>query len=176
MALTEQRQWRSRIVDHGEADPASLVANPLNYRRHPKFQADALGAVLDSVGVVQDVIVNRRSGRLVDGHLRVALAVERAEPSIPVVYVDLDDDEERLVLATLDPLAALAETDADALGILLASVTAVDEALRAMLDGLAATNPPTATVLPPDEFPEYGEDIETEHTCPKCGYAWSGGS
>jgi hypothetical protein len=26
---------------------------------------------------------------------------------------------------------------------------------------------------PPEEFPEYGEDIEVEHECPKCGYKWS---
>jgi hypothetical protein len=28
---------------------------------------------------------------------------------------------------------------------------------------------------PPEDFKEYDEDIETEHTCPKCGYKWSGG-
>ena len=27
---------------------------------------------------------------------------------------------------------------------------------------------------PPEDFPEYDEDIETEHRCPKCGYDWSG--
>ena len=27
---------------------------------------------------------------------------------------------------------------------------------------------------PPDDFKEYGSDIETEHQCPKCGYSWSG--
>lgn len=27
----------------------------------------------------------------------------------------------------------------------------------------------------PEDFKEYGEDIETEHCCPKCGYKWSGG-
>ena len=26
----------------------------------------------------------------------------------------------------------------------------------------------------PDEFAEYGEDIETEYCCPKCKYRWSG--
>ena len=30
-------------------------------------------------------------------------------------------------------------------------------------------------VIPPDDFKEYDEDIETEHVCPKCGYRWSGG-
>ena len=27
---------------------------------------------------------------------------------------------------------------------------------------------------PPDEFPDYDDDIETEYTCPKCSYSWSG--
>ena len=29
-------------------------------------------------------------------------------------------------------------------------------------------------VDPPEDFPEYGEDINTDHCCPKCGYEWSG--
>jgi hypothetical protein len=35
--------------------------------------------VLDRVGWVQSVIVNRKTGRLVDGHLRVQLAVDAGE-------------------------------------------------------------------------------------------------
>jgi hypothetical protein len=29
---------------------------------------------------------------------------------------------------------------------------------------------------PPDQFPEFGDDIQTEHQCPKCAYKWSGKS
>lgn len=29
-------------------------------------------------------------------------------------------------------------------------------------------------VVPPEEFKEYTETIETEYECPKCGYEWSG--
>ena len=28
----------------------------------------------------------------------------------------------------------------------------------------------------PEDFDEYDENIETAHTCPKCGYSWSGQS
>jgi ParB-like chromosome segregation protein Spo0J len=122
------------------------------------------------------VIVNRTTGHLVDGHLRAALARERGETMIPVVYVELSDAEERLVLATLDPLGALAEQDGPALTALLDGVSVDDLALRALLDELGASATAPAEVMPPAEFPEYGEDIETEHTCPKCGYAWSGGA
>jgi hypothetical protein len=37
--------------------------------------------------------------------------LERKGPTLPVTYVELSDDEERLVLATLDPLASLAPAD-----------------------------------------------------------------
>ena len=129
--------WESRIVGHGEAAPADLVGNPRNWRTHPKAQRDALAGVLDQVGWVQDVIVNRRTGYLVDGHARVAVAAQRGETSVPVVYVDLSEDEELLILATLDPLAAMAEADTDALADLLAAITSEDAALTSMLDALA---------------------------------------
>jgi len=60
---------RSRIVGSGEADPAALVANPRNWRTHPAEQGAALTGVLERVGWVQQVIVNRTTGHLVDGHL-----------------------------------------------------------------------------------------------------------
>ena len=75
----ERTAWQSRIVGHGQEDPARLVPNELNWRRHPAGQRKALTEVMDRVGWVQDIIVNRRSGRLVDGHLRLTLALERGE-------------------------------------------------------------------------------------------------
>jgi hypothetical protein len=158
--------WSNRITRHGAAAPAELLAHPLNARRHPKAQADAVAGLLSEVGWVADVIVNERSGRIVDGHLRVHLAIERAEPTVPVVYVDLDDDEERLVLATLDPLAAMAATDADALASLLASVATSDAALQAALDRLGQD----AGVLAPDDplaewqgMPEFEQEDQTAY-------------
>ena len=59
--------WRSRIVGQGEVDPTTLETNPLNWRRHPLVQKRAIGGVLDEIGWVQQVIVNRQTGRLVDG-------------------------------------------------------------------------------------------------------------
>ena len=103
--------WRSRITGTGSEAPDQLLANPANYRVRPKAQREALAGVLDEVGWVQNVVVNQRTGHVVDGHLRVALAISRSEPSVPVLFVDLSEDEERLVLASLDPLAAMATTD-----------------------------------------------------------------
>ena len=103
--------WRNRIVDSGEEAPDQLLANPNNWRIHPKFQQDALAAILDEVGWVQDVIVNRTTGHLVDGHLRVQLALRRGELTIPVKYVELTTEEELKIITTLDPLGAMASKD-----------------------------------------------------------------
>ena len=131
------QQLQNRIGGHGDADPKALVPNPRNWRKHPKAQADALSGVLSEVGWVQQVIVNQRTGRLVDGHLRVELALRRREPTVPVVYVDLSETEEAKVLATLDPLSAMAAPDTDALLALLQDATFQDGAVNAMLEGLA---------------------------------------
>jgi hypothetical protein len=127
--------WRNRIVGHGEERPDQLLANPRNWRIHPKAQQDALKGVLSEVGWVQSVIVNRASGHLVDGHARVALAISRNEPSVPVVYVELSEEEEALVLATLDPISAMAKTDAEAFDALIKHLEVEDAAIAAVIEG-----------------------------------------
>jgi DNA modification methylase len=137
--------------------PTELTANPRNWRKHPKAQQDALADVLDRVGWVQDVIVNQRTGLLVDGHARLELALRRGEASVPVVYVDLAPDEETLVLATLDPLSAMAEADQEALDSLLAEVVA-DGALARMLEELVdSPKEPKAGNTDPDDVPDVDE-------------------
>jgi len=129
--------WRSRIVGHADVAPAELVPNPHNWRSHPAEQQRALAGALGEVGWVAEVLVNRTTGHVVDGHLRIELALARHEPTVPVTYVELSEDEERLVLASLDPLAAMATAEQEQLAALLAGLDPADEALRALLDDLA---------------------------------------
>ena len=129
--------WANRITGHADVAPDQLLANPDNWRKHPTFQRKALAGVLREVGLVQSVIVNQRTGRLVDGHLRVELAMEQGQATVPVVYVDLSEADERKILATIDPVAALAETDGQALAAILANVTTEDDGLQALLDQMA---------------------------------------
>lgn len=137
-AKKSKNSWQNRITGQGEEPPEQLLANPLNWRVHPQFQQQALGAVLDEVGWVSRVIVNQTTGHVVDGHLRVALAISRGERAVPVSYVTLSPDEERLVLATLDPLSSLALADADLLKGLVGDVAPFvsDQALARMLTDL----------------------------------------
>jgi hypothetical protein len=149
--------WRSRIVRSGDEDPSQLLANPRNWRTHPPRQRDALRGSLDTVGWVQQILVNRRTGHVVDGHARIEEAISRGETSVPVLYVDLSDDEERLVLATLDPIGAMAEQSSERLAGLLAEITVDDAGLAALLRDLA---PPRQGLTDPDALPPEPDDAD----------------
>ena len=170
--------WRNRIVGEANVDPSTLIPHSSNWRIHGSLQSDALAGVLNEVGWVQRILVNKASGLVVDGHLRLKLALDRHEATVPVLYVELTEAEERLVLLTLDPLSALAEADRGMLKALLEEVQSGDSAVQQMLSILAEQQGLLETlqnnVEAPEDFKEYDENIETEHTCPKCGYTWSG--
>jgi DNA modification methylase len=153
--------WQNRIVDHAEIAPAGLVPNPRNWRTHPPEQQRALGGALSEVGWVTGVVVNRTTGNVVDGHLRIELALARHEPTVPVTYVELTEAEEALVLATLDPIGAMAEAEATALASLLVGLEPADDALRALLDDLTREQGiefARAGLVDPDDAPDVSDE------------------
>lgn len=145
---------RSRIVAHGEEAPDQLLANPHNYRRHPAAQVAVLAGSLNDLGWVRSILVNRQTGHVVDGHARVEEALRRGLPKVPVEYVDLTPEEERLALALLDPISAMAIHDQTALDSLLAETHATDEALKKMLSEMVSPNAQVELQGDPDDAPE----------------------
>jgi hypothetical protein len=149
--------WRNRIVGSGDEPPGQLLANPRNWRTHPASQRDALRGSLSEIGWVQQILVNRQTGHVVDGHARVEEALTQGEPSVPVLYVDLTPEEEGLVLATLDPIGAMATRDDERLLELLSTLSTDDPGLAALLAELAPLKP-TVGLTDPDDVPELGDD------------------
>lgn len=129
--------WRSRILRHEKRTPSELLPNPKNPRTHPKSQTEIIDASLVEIGWMAEVVFNEQSGHLIDGHARVKLALEYGEASVPVTVVDLDPAEESLALATLNPLSALAETNAETLDLVLRDIDTGDTVLQSFLAGLA---------------------------------------
>jgi hypothetical protein len=146
----------NRIVETGEADPKKLLPNPKNWRKHPDNQAEAMSGILDEIGWIQDVIVNRRTGRMIDGHLRVEIAIKNKEPTVPVSYVDLSEEEEEKAILTFDPLGAMAEADKKLLEELMGSVSSDSEAVNKMMDSLCDEH---GVVM--DEIPEVENDVSS---------------
>ncbi len=66
--------YKNRIIGSGEESLDDILFNPRNWRIHPLSQQDALKGILEEVGWVQQVIINKRTGNLIDGHLRCQLA------------------------------------------------------------------------------------------------------
>ncbi len=144
----ENQPWQHRIVGYGTSRAGDLLASERNWRVHPKSQQDVLTGVLGDVGIVQNIIVNRRTSEewgasqnvetVVDGHLRVSLAISQSEDTeVPITFVDLSPSEEALVLATYDPIGSLAVADNDQLKALIAECETDNAAVKALLDKLA---------------------------------------
>lgn len=130
-------RFQNRIIGSGEEPLDQIQFNPRNWRVHPLNQQNALKGVLDEVGWVQEVIINKRTGNLVDGHLRCQLAAREGAKTIPVKYVDLSEDEEALVLSTLDPIAAMATTDREKLNELFESINSDNENVQRLISEIA---------------------------------------
>ena len=135
-AAVEAPAYRNRIVGHADVDPLDLNPHPLNWRTHDDRQRYVLKGTME-VGWVKEIIVNKRTGNIVDGHLRVSLAAEQGEPTVPVTYVDLSEAEEAMMLATLDPISELAGVDVLKLEPLLAAIETDNVAVQALLDEIA---------------------------------------
>ena len=168
---------RDRIKGLKRVRAGDLIPNPKNWRTHPESQQNALRGILAEVGFVDALIARElpEGGlELIDGHLR---AETTPDMKVPVLIVDLDDAEAAKVLATFDPLSAMAEADSAKLDAILREVDTGSEALQEMLAKLASDNgmTPPEPADAPDDFPSVGDDIETNCECPKCGYRWSNG-
>lgn len=159
--------WRNRIVGHGTENPEQLLANPKNWRVHPPKQQNGLTGVLDEIGYVRTVLVNSRTGNLIDGHLRVTLAMRRGEESIPVSYVDLSEREEQIILATLDPLANMAVPDIGILDELFQEINTTTPELQMLLAEVA-----DMSGLYKEPKPEREPTDSPSHECPSCGHQW----
>lgn len=143
------KAWRKRVVAHAEIPPGVLLAHPDNWKAHPDAQKAAIVGAIEEIGFIGEVHVSQRSGRILDGHMRVAEAVRAGQATIPVGYVDcVDDAEELRILATYDPIGSLAIQDASKLASLAARSALKSDSLVQMLGRL-----PRRPAIPDDDEP-----------------------
>lgn len=129
---------RNRVKTLRMVPASDLRPNPKNWRTHPKSQQDALRGVLAEVGLADACLARELpdgSLMLIDGHLR---AETLGDGEVPVLVLDVNEDEADKLLATLDPLAAMADSDAAKLDELLRNVNTGSEALQQMMAATAS--------------------------------------
>ena len=163
---------KDRIKELRRVRASELLPHPLNWRQHPKAQFDALSGVLAEIGFADAVIARETPDglQLINGHLRRSIM---GDQTIPVLVVDLDDDEAAKMLITYDPLAALAETNENQLRGLMESVRFEDDRLWNLLNLLSPSAPVQPATDPGpaiDKAEELREKWQTER-----GQVWEVG-
>ena len=143
--------------------PASkLRPNPKNWRTHPKAQQDALRGVLAEIGFAGACLARELpdgSLMLIDGHLRVETV---ADAPVPVLVLDVTEEESDKILATLDPLAAMADKDSEQLASLLKSLKESNDALTPLIWPDYVIDPLLAASWTPEEPKEKPEEPPAE--------------
>jgi hypothetical protein len=110
---------RDRVRELRRVRAAELMKNQKNWRRHPERQRRAMRAVLKEIGYADALLAREaEDGQLIliDGHLRVDTTPDDV---VPVLVLDVTEAEGDKILATLDPLAGMAEIDDESLSKLM---------------------------------------------------------
>ena len=129
---------RDRVKELRRVPASELRANPKNWRTHPPAQEAALKGVLAEIGFADAMIARETEDglELIDGHLRREVM---GDQEVPVLVLDVTEEEADKLLLTYDPLAAMAHADMDSL-LALASLAefespAVFDMLEALING-----------------------------------------
>ena len=169
-----------KIIDdltHLSVPIDTLTHDPNNARLHPEANILAVMESLSMYGQRTPLVVNARGNVVEKGNGTLLAAKNLGWTKAAVVWVDDDEKAAAGYGLTDNKSAELARWDFEVVGRLqrlLADTTHgeagwTDEELSVLR---IANDEPTA----PGEFQEVGEDIETEHQCPRCKYRFSGGS
>lgn len=131
---------RDRIKEFVRMSVRGLQDNDGNWRVHPLAQREGLAGVLDEVGIADALTAyySERAGGalvLIDGHLRKE---DYPDATWPVQILDVNDAEADILLASLDPLAMMAETNAEKLAELQSGIEAKSSQLKQMLEAKQA--------------------------------------
>jgi len=152
-----------------------LVKHPRNPNTHSPKQIELLAKILKSTGFRSPIVVSERSGFIVKGHGRLESAIKAGFDSVPVDVQNYESEaEEWSDMIADNRIAELSELDSTTLKDLLEELdtgendldlTGFETAdLENLMSQFHVENENTETT-------EVSlEDLETNHTCPKCGF------
>jgi hypothetical protein len=147
-------QIRDRVKELRRVIARQLRPNSKNWRTHPPAQQDALRGVLAEIGFAGALLARQLddgSLELVDGQLRAETAPDAL---VPVLVLDVSAEEADKLLATFDPLGAMAGADPAAVERLLADLHFANSSVEKLVEQIAASDAapidPNAGQPPPE--------------------------
>ena len=145
-----------------------LVEHPDNPRRGNEA---AIDASMEAHGFYGAVVVQASTRRILAGNHRTRVARRRGETTVPVLLLDVDDDQARRVLLVDNRTNDLAVYDDDELSRLLEELAATPLALAGTgFEDLAALLADIPDFTPVEDAKRL--DQPTEISCPACGHRW----
>ena len=160
---------------------AELIPYARNARTHSPSQVAGIAGSIREFGFNNPVLIDKDNG-IIAGHGRVLAAQQLGLATVPCLRLGhLTKTQRKAYILADNRLAELAGWDTEMLALEIADLRLDDvnlellgfdeDGLRDLL-GVADSD----TAIPPNEFQEMDENIDTDHECPKCGYRWSGGT
>tara|TARA_R110000824_G_scaffold386079_1_gene580549 strand:+ start:306 stop:977 length:672 start_codon:yes stop_codon:yes gene_type:complete len=128
-------QIKNRVKELRQIKASELIPNDKNWRKHPKWQHDGMRAVLENIGYAGALIAYENEGQLVliDGHLRQEMTPDE---EVPVLILDVNEQEADILLATYDPLTAMANEEGSVLHELLGGIESQNDDIRTLLQDI----------------------------------------
>lgn len=154
-----------------------LIPYASNSRTHSDAQAAQIAASIREFGFTNPVLIDEEGG-VIAGHGRIMAARKLNLEEVPTITLEgLSKAQKRAYVIADNKLALNAGWDEELLSVELNQLH--EEGFDVVLAGFDAAELSEIMgindgILPPDEFKEVDENIETDYCCPKCGYEWSG--
>jgi len=166
-----------RRVEHGQTRRlGDLKPHPRNSRTHSPEQIAMIAASMGEWDWTAPMIIDDKN-TILAGHGRQAAGIIRfgEDYQVPVsVVYGWSEEQKRAYVIADNKIAESADWDR---GMLKAELTELrNEGFSLELTGFLDSELVSflATPQSPDQFQAFGDDIETDHSCPRCGYKWSG--
>lgn len=156
---------------------AELIPADYNPRTITAAAYKGLTASIERFGLVQPIIFNERTGRVVGGHQRLKVLLDKGEAETDVAVVDLPEAEEKALNLTLNNQAIAGQFTEDVLAILeelqaLIPDACIDLRLGEIADLDLAAMRPEFGMDPLDNLDTLDEFSGKEVTCPECGHVF----
>ena len=161
---------RNRVKELRMVRAGDLIPFAHNWRTHPDGQRKAVAASIEELGYFSPVEAwTNADGKLtlLDGHLRQELIAADIGPDteIPVVILDLTEEEAKKAILIKDPLAGMAEANEELLTELLAEVDLSNDEwaeISARLNALSGMDDPVEEW---QGMPEFEQEDQTSFQC-----------
>lgn len=150
----------------------SLTPYEKNTRKHSPADIEGIKKSILDVGFDDPIGIWGKNNIIVEGHGRAIAAKELHLEKVPCIRLDHLTDAQRREYAIRHNRSAERSTwDFDMLQEELAALD-IDGIDMSDLDFTFNIGEESYSDAP-DSFKEYGEETETAHKCPRCGYEWN---